>query len=157
MELPEVDEAQQLLAPLRALLGRDSADAERKLDVPPQGEPRKERGVLEDHGAIRTRPGHDLSRRGDRASDGLDQAGDEVQDSRLAAAGRTEQADELSGGDTQRDVLQRNGPMFAVRHPHSIEREARSPARLDRRSLGQHPDRAYEPIRDREHASVLAK
>src|SRR5262249_55597797 len=48
------------------------------------------------------------------AARGLEEAGDDVQESGLAAAGRPDEADELAGPDLDVNALQDAGPLAAV-------------------------------------------
>ena len=136
VEAPQVNEAQELLASRGPRPELEPLELQRELDVAPEREPREERGVLEDDGAIGpgTRDGrvaleHAPGRRPREARH-------EVQDRRLAAARRPEQAHELPrrdaqgraaqdlelalrGRDAQRDVLERDRRARARgRHHH---------------------------------------
>ena len=76
--------------PLRA------SGAHREGDVAHHGEPRHERVTLEHHATVERRPGDFAPVHDDRAGRGRVQAGEDVQDRGLAAAGMADDADELA-------------------------------------------------------------
>jgi hypothetical protein len=85
---------------------RHALDFQAEGDVLFHRHPRKQRVFLEHHAALRTGAGHQLAVGGDGAGRRQRKAGDGIQQRRLAAAGRTEQADELALRDVEVDVLQ---------------------------------------------------
>ena len=78
---------------------RDASEAQRELDVLPGGEPRHERRLLEHHGGA-------LGGRLDAAGGGLVEVRNEVEERRLAAPGRSEQAHELARRDVERHAVE---------------------------------------------------
>jgi hypothetical protein len=101
----QVDQIDQLQCALPAFGTSDAAQAQRELDVALCGQPREERGVLEQQ---RRFPGSDV----DSSSRRLVEAGDQLQQCALAAARSPDEADELVTLDVQR---------------HAVEREHRRP------------------------------
>src|SRR5450830_341083 len=70
--------------------------------------PGKQRVFLKHHAAIRAGFGHDLAVGDDAAAAGQGEAGDGIEQGRLAAAGWPQQADELAVRDVEVDVFQRH-------------------------------------------------
>jgi hypothetical protein len=126
----QADEIQELLAALAALGGRNSPDAQPELDVLFDGHVPKDRVVLEDEAdiaALRRKKRHVVAGQPDRPFVGQREARDHAQDRALAAAGSTEQNEELSRLDLEghavdghlrrvalRDVLQRDGHQVSL-------------------------------------------
>ena len=81
-------------------------DLEAEGDVFEDGHPGEERVLLEDHRALGAGRSHRLAEGFDRALVGRDEAGDDVEQRRLAAARRPEQADEFARRDVEVDVFQ---------------------------------------------------
>ena len=105
----ERDQAQQLLAALRAGLGALHAPhAQRELDVLADGHVPEQRVVLE-HEADAALPRRDVrdivAVQGDAAVIDAGQPGDRAQQRALAAAARAEQHEELALADFQRNVV----------------------------------------------------
>ncbi len=97
----EMHGVQQVGGAGRPLAPRHLAQLQRQLDVLLRGQPWKERRLLEEQRRLLT----DL----DRAGGGPVEPGDEVQQRRLAATRRADEADELARGDVERDVVEREG------------------------------------------------
>ena len=105
-EAPKVHLTQELLAPRGPRRRREALELQRKFDVVAKSEPREERRILEDDGPVRTGTSDFDLGAAHVARGGLRKACDQVQNRRLAAAGRTQQTDELARGDLQRDAPQ---------------------------------------------------
>src|ERR1019366_2968244 len=105
-EAPEVHLTQEFLAPSGPRRRREALELEGEFDVVAEGEPRKEGGILEDDGAVRTGTGNFDIGAADLSGSRLRQARDQVQNRGLAAAGRAEKTDELARGDLERDAPQ---------------------------------------------------
>src|SRR5213080_1309884 len=91
-----------------AALGAAGAlEAQPELHVARHGEPRKQHVLLEHDAAVRTGSRDGTAVDQHLAGGRTEKAGDDVQQRRLAAAGGTEQADELVLGDVDIDVEQR--------------------------------------------------
>jgi hypothetical protein len=103
-ETDEGDEMRGLLHPCRL---PHSRDLERKRDVLLDGAPRKRRFLLEHHAdrGMRADDGRTLDR--DAALVVAGQPADDVEERRLAAAGRPDDRYELAGRDRKRDVRRR--------------------------------------------------
>ncbi len=93
----------QRLAPL--LAAEDPLDGQ--VDVVVAAHPRQQRVALEDHRAVRARVTDLAVGQQQHTAGGLEQAGHEVEQGRLAAAGMTDQRHELAARDRQVDVAQR--------------------------------------------------
>ena len=107
LEPVELDELEHLVD-ARAAPGAVPAEhLERQRDVPRDGAPVVEHGVLEDDPVVvvEARLVRALPVDDDGAARRLDQVADDAQERRLAAAGRPDQRDELAGLDVERDVL----------------------------------------------------
>jgi hypothetical protein len=98
-EAVEVDRADQLGRPLLAVGAGHPGQPHRQLDVLGDGEPGEQRRFLEHHRGAAA----DL----DLAAGRGFEAGDEIQDGRLAAPGCADQADELTAFDGEIDIAQR--------------------------------------------------
>ena len=85
-------------------VGRTAVEADHQ--VPPHRQPREHRALLRDHDTrgIRPEDGHPVGQH--RAPIRLLEAGHEVQEGRLAAAGRSHHRDELALGHAQADVVE---------------------------------------------------
>ena len=122
VRLLEADEA-GLVEELRdpRLVRLSPLDLEWELEVLPQVAPREEVRLLEDHPDLaRARPGHRRAvEQHPPAGQGV-KAGHRPQERRLAAAARTEDADELTVAHADRDVLER------VHHARSSSRRPSS-------------------------------
>ena len=97
-EALQPDQLQQLEHPGLALAAGHAPQPQRQLDVLAHRQPGEQRGLLE-HQAGLAAP-HDLTGRG------VVEPGDQVEQRGLAAAGRTDQADELPGADLERDAVE---------------------------------------------------
>src|SRR5690349_1601051 len=86
-EAPETDDLEQLLGALPALGAGDAGQAQRQFHVAGDGQPREQGRLLEHQGDV---PAADVQ----AAAADLVEAGDEREQRALAAAGRTQQADE---------------------------------------------------------------
>src|SRR5439155_5103921 len=111
-------------------------------DVAPHGHVREQRVGLEDRvdrAAVRRQALDGLVADQDRAGRRRDEAADQVQGRRLAAAGRAEQAEELALGDLEVDRAERLLRAVALRDP----------AELDRGGNGAHRDSSQPQDRRR--------
>jgi hypothetical protein len=104
-KLGESDEAQRRLDPRRRRGRSDAARHQPEADVFLHGHPRKQPAFLEHHG-VRDRPagGRDV----ECAARRMVEAGKDAQKSRLAAAARPDDADELTGCDRKVDAVERD-------------------------------------------------
>ena len=106
----ELDEAEQVGGPAAALVGRVAHDLERQLDVlgdrPPVHQDRAPGRPSRSRGPAGPAPAG-LPLIVDRAAGRLGQVADEPQQGRLAAAGRTDERDELALADRQVDRFER--------------------------------------------------
>ena len=123
----EPDQRQQRLGPLPPLTAADAGELQGQLHVAARREPRQQRGLLE-HERRPRRAQVDL------AGGRFLQPGDEVEQRRLAAARRAEQADELAGAHGELDVAQRGHGVRAgaegladLAQHHGGRRELRGP------------------------------
>ena len=93
---------------IRALVRPSPLDLEWELEVLPQVAPREKVRVLEDHPDLaRAWPGHGRAVEQHAPTGQGVKAGHRPQEGRLAAAARTEDADELTVAHSDRDVLER--------------------------------------------------
>ena len=111
------------LARRRRSLLRHAGEAHRQLDVGLHGEPREQRRLLEHE----RRRAVDVDAAGGR----LVEAGDEVEDRRLAAAGGPDEADELAGVDVEVDAGQRGHGALPEPNDLPTPRARRSCGSLD--------------------------
>src|SRR5262249_16692195 len=101
-EFLELDQLELLERNLLALAPADSLHFQAEGDVAERGAPREQLGkVLEHHAAVETMAGHRLAADADLAGAGSEEAGDDVEQRRLAAARRPDDADELGGLDRE--------------------------------------------------------
>src|SRR5262249_51890508 len=109
--LREVLEPDRLERALRARLALGPGHAlehHAEVDVLEHGVPREQRVLLEHEGDVAWhRPGDPLARDFHRAGRGRHQPADDVEQGRLAAAARPDQAEELAARDVERGVAQR--------------------------------------------------
>jgi hypothetical protein len=107
LETPQVDQRDVAIGELFALRLLAARDFETELDVRTDVEPRVERWLLEDDDALapRLRDRPTVEQR--FAFIRMIEAGDDVEQRRLPAAGRPDQADELTLADRQRNVVER--------------------------------------------------
>ena len=105
-EFRQAQHAQQHVDSFLDLGWRLAGDFQAESDIALDGHPREQRVFLEYHAAVGTGLGDQLAAGQDLAGSRLREAGDGVQEGRLAAAGRPQQADELAAGDFQVDVFQ---------------------------------------------------
>src|SRR5690606_26536973 len=116
LEPGEPHEVERGAGPLPPLLPRDAPQLADQLDVAQGGAPLQQGGVLED---IARGPGGHL----DRAAGGGLQPGREPKQRGLAAAGRPDDGDELTRGDGQAHVGERDGAgREPFGHPGECER-----------------------------------
>src|SRR5262249_8803708 len=101
------DEIDEGLRPPLAFLARKSHSLQAVEDVGADRLPRKQREVLKDDTAIGPGGADRLALDEDLAGLRGEKTADEVQPRRLAAAGRSEQRDELPRAHIERDVLER--------------------------------------------------
>ena len=97
---------EQVVHPAVDLRSAHALDLEAEADVLLDRHPGKQRVFLEHHAALRPRPGDRAAVDQDRARGRWREAGHRIEQGRLAAAGRAEQAGELPARDLQVDVLQ---------------------------------------------------
>src|SRR5438477_9075088 len=101
-----------MLRPLVTLALGDACDLQRKGDVVNHGPPGKGRLFLEDHPDRRMRAMHQIARHLDGALIAVEQASDDIEKRRLAAARRPDYADELAWRDRKRNAFNRgDGPL----------------------------------------------
>ena len=84
-----------------------AAQFEAEGDVAQHRRPGHQREILEHEGALRSRRADRLAVDRDRAGVGLDQPGDDLEQRRLAAAARAEQAGQLAARKVEVDAAQR--------------------------------------------------
>ncbi len=96
------------LGQLGALFRRAENPLHRQVHVLEAGQPGQQRVVLEHHGAVRAGPGDFALGAQQHAAGRAGQAGDQVQQGGLAAAGMADQGDELALLHRQVDVAQRD-------------------------------------------------
>src|SRR6516165_6854094 len=107
-EVLEPDGRKRALCARLALGARHALEHHAEVDVLEHGVPRKQRVLLEHEGDVaRHRPGDPLARDFHRADRGRHQPADDVEQGRLAAAARPDQAKELAARDVERGVAQR--------------------------------------------------
>src|SRR6185369_12533501 len=118
------------------LLRREATQAE--ADVPGDREPREHAALLEHEDAARIRPAHGLAVDAHLAARRLDEAAHDVEERALAAPGRTEDGDELAGGDVQIDVLEDRHLLVRQleHHVQAADRELPTRGRRGPRGLG---------------------
>jgi hypothetical protein len=104
-ELRQVDQLEVPVDGRAQLTAPDPLDLQTELDVGTYVQPRVERRVLEDDDAVRAGTLQRLAVKQDLALGWMIQAGDEVEQRRLAAAGRTDDADELAFIDLDVEVV----------------------------------------------------
>src|SRR5580704_7871547 len=97
----EPDPLQCLARELLALGDADTADRQTERRVLPDAEPRKQRGLLKYQTALRRGTLDRVAKKPNLATGRLFETGDQVEQGRLAAAGGTEQHDELAGRDIE--------------------------------------------------------
>jgi hypothetical protein len=105
-----LDQRQRLhgaLAQLRLRFGLAEHALDAQVDVLVAGQPRQQRVVLEHHRALRRRPGDFAISAQQHAVGRFQQAGDQVQQRRFAAAGVADQGDEFALAHRQIDFTQR--------------------------------------------------
>ena len=118
------------LAPI--LLPERRHDLQRQHHVVADRQPRQQRRVLERH-ADAHRLGADLAARDiDIAARRCDQPGHQLEDGRLAAAGRADQRDEIALADAQIGRVERAAP--ACRRGHSERRHSQARRKPRRRA-----------------------
>ena len=100
------------LRALDALRLGHAGDLEREGDVVGDGAPREGRLLLEHHADRGVRAGHGLARDRDAALVAVEQPADDVEQGRLAAAGRADHGEELARRDIERDVVDRGEHAF---------------------------------------------
>ncbi|MNZ89010.1 hypothetical protein D3C78_1079130 [compost metagenome] len=113
-EARQADLVEVVLDDLLALASRQATTLEAELDVVAHVEPGEQRVALEHHAAIRPRPVDALAADVDVALGRLGQPGGEVEQARLAAAGRADDHRELLVRHLEGNLLQR-GEGAAVR------------------------------------------
>src|ERR1700693_4846891 len=86
-----------------------------ELDVLPDGQPREQSEFLKNQNAVRSRSVHFFTVHRNVSRGLLVQTSDQVQKSRLAATGRSNNAEELPGLNSKADVLKRNQASLGVR------------------------------------------
>src|SRR6516162_2660388 len=97
-EFLELDEGELLERDTFPFGPRDALHFETEGDVAERGAPWKQLGeILEHHTTIHAAPGHGLAADTDLAGGRREEAGDDVEERRLAAAGRADDAQELRG------------------------------------------------------------
>ena len=107
LEAAQADEIDELHGAIIPLGLADALELEVEGDVVDRRQPRHQGRLLEHHAAVRARPLHLLAVDQRPPGSRLLEAGDDVEQGRLAAAGRAEQADEIIGLDVEIDVVQR--------------------------------------------------
>ncbi len=110
-EVYHAQEVKRAAAPLRT---SHAHALQRKLDVLNDVEPWKEGGLLEDHATVRAGTRDVSPAHPDAAARRRLEAGDEVQQRRLAATRRANETDELAFGDREIDVAQSGARAAAV-------------------------------------------
>ena len=111
--LPEAEQRKRALTwlnrlgrHLAALRLAGAADGKPEAHVLPDRQPGEERGLLEDQAALGRRRLDQVAERPGEALGHLLQAGDEIEQGALAAAGRPQEDHELAGRDVEVDVAQ---------------------------------------------------
>ena len=107
LESLEPHELDELPRPLVPLGSRQAHYFQRKRDVIDQVAPREGRFLLEDHADRRMRPAHSFARNHNRAVIAVEQAADDVEQRRLAAARWADHADEFARRDGEGYVIDR--------------------------------------------------
>ena len=97
------------------------ADLQAEGDVLAHGHPGKQRVFLEDHRPRRLGLEHPLAEGEDLPRTRPREPGDGVQQRGLAAAGRSEQADELARGDVQIDAIERDDAAELLAHAPDLD------------------------------------
>ena len=119
-EAGEADLVEHRVGALAPLLRRDAAHAQRIGDVLPHAHVRKERVALEHDAAFaraRRQRADVLAVEADGAGIGREEAGNQPQQRRLAAAGGPDADDEFAGGDAQREIVHTGlGAGIAIAH-----------------------------------------
>ena len=148
-EVTELDEIEQCVGALHAFRAGEAHDLERQLDVALHGPPVHQHRRLEDHAvvALEAGPCGRLAVHQHLAGARLGQVTDQPQQRGLAAAGRTDQRDELARLEGQVDPLQRRH-----RRRTGAERLAH-PADLDH-GPAVRSDRSALRARDAAHSSA---
>ena len=122
----ETDELEQFADPVAAFALPLAPNPEPELDVLPGGHVREQAVGLEHHphvAAVRRSPRHVGAVDDDRAGGRMVEAGDEPQCGRLAAAGRSEQRDELALLELEVDPVERRHR--AEHAPQAVDLEVR--------------------------------
>ena len=106
-EIAQAHQRHVAAADLGALGCRNAVrrELQAELDVAAHGEPREHAVLLEDHAAIRARPGDRPAVEQHGAAARRDEAGDQVHQRRLAAARGADDGDEFAGSDVEADVV----------------------------------------------------
>ena len=156
LEAHEPDQLEEALA-RSELSGRNRfIMLERKQHVVEHARPRQQRRRLEDDAGLGARLAHRLAVDRDAARGRRDEAGDEPQQRRLAAARRPDEADELVAADRERDVGQRCHAITSretkmLRHVLDLDHERGGsflrPARCRSPACSPSPARAPAPRR----------
>ncbi|MEA3084738.1 MAG: hypothetical protein QOC89_2435 [Paraburkholderia sp.] len=113
--LLEINQVQHLQRDVLAPRLRHTLKAQAERDIVEHVEPGHQRVLLEDDTAVRARPKHRFTVQTHLASGGLNETGDAVQQGRLAATGRAQRDDELTGFDAQIDIGERDVRRRAAR------------------------------------------
>jgi hypothetical protein len=134
-EVLQPDRFERALCAGLALGPRHALEHHAEIDVLQHRVPGKQRILLEHEGdVVRHRPGDALAGNLDRAGGGRHQAADDVEQGRLAAAARPDQAEELAAPDVERGVAQ-GAHVMGVARLAELVRDALDP---DRGALGAH-------------------
>ena len=118
LETVEPDQRDEMPRALGALGARHADELEREGDVVDHRAPGKGRFLLEHHADRFVRAGNGLAGDADHALVMAEQPADDVEQSRLAAAGRADDREEFARPDLERDVVDRGDRAFRRLEAH---------------------------------------
>src|SRR5262249_3776640 len=119
----EADKVEQVARPLLAAALQADEDVLENRHRPEDVDVLERAGDAAPHDRVRRLAQEALAREDDRARVGLVEAGDQVEERRLAGAVRPDQPDDLAGLDVERHVV--DGDDAAETPPYVLEREQR--------------------------------